>query len=235
MTPVIRSREIDAMIERQVRRWETARLSKPPPHLPVVALSRLPGARGDELAKALAAQLDYGLFDREIVDEIAREGGVAARLVAGLDERVRGVIDRYVTDVFRTRRFVESDYLEHVVRAIRTLSERGRVVIVGRGAPYLLAPREALRVLVVAPRTQRAARLAEERQLSPDRAPREFERAESERREFARYHFGVEQSDPELYDLVVNSGTMELQTAVDVVVRALERQFPVVAAAKAAG
>ncbi len=213
---------------RQMRRWElqhpAAGGSAHPS--PCVAISRLPGAGGAEVGQLVARWLDYGFFGEAIVDEIAREVGVDHWVVKGLDERVRNAIDRYLADTFTRRQFTENDYLWHVSRTIATLGRRGSAVIVGRGAPFLLGRNEALRVFLVAPRSQRIERYARVKALAPDRAEDALARAEARRSEFAEAQFGVRQDDPLLYDLVLNTASLGIEAAAGVVVDTLRKRFP---------
>lgn len=220
-------RGLDAMVGEQIRRWEVeTRRAAPPARRPCVALSRLPFSGGSTVAERVAERLGFGVFGKEIVEQIAREHGVAERLVVGCDERIRSAIDRFVTDAFRVGGFAESDYLRHVVRIVSTLGERGMAVIVGRGAPYVLPPERALRVLVVAPRGARADRLAASVGLDQKAAEARVAALDKERDQFVRQQFGVEQRDPELYDITVNTGTLSVEAAAEVVVEAYRRRFP---------
>ncbi len=215
-------------MDRQARRWEVERrASVPLPRSPCVALSRLPASGGAEVGRRVADWLDYGFFGREIVDQIAREQGVQRQLVAGLDEHVRGVIERYVADAFRSRPYTENDYLRHVVRTMATLGQRGMAVILGRGCAFCLPPEQALRVLVVAPASVRAERLARERGLSPEQAAERLAEEDRDHYEFLQRDFGVDYRDPALYDLVVNTATLGIDGAAALVVEALRRRFPV--------
>jgi cytidylate kinase len=221
------SRNLEDLVERQVRLWEAERqVHAPPPRGPCIALSRQPGAGAAELGRRVAELLDYGFFGIEIVDRIARELGVQRRLVEGLDERVSSGIERYVADAFRTRPFTETDYLRAVVRTIATLGERGRAVILGRGAPHILPPTRALRVLVVAPREARIARIARDEGLAPREAGEVVAQRDAERLRFLRHDFGVEADDPTLYDLAVNTETLGLEASASLVIDALRRRFP---------
>jgi cytidylate kinase len=220
-------RSLDALVEHQVRRWDIERRpGMPRPRGPCVALSRQPGSGGASLGRRIAEWLDYGFFGIEIVDQIAREQGIQRRLVTGLDEHLRGVIDRYVADAFRSRPFTEGDYLQHVVRTVATLGERGMAVILGRGAAFILPPEQALRVLVVAPTPARIERLVKARGLSTEEGVKRLEQEDDDRLAFLRHHFGVEADDPRLYDLVVNTGTFGIDAAAALVVEALRRRFP---------
>jgi len=223
MTP----HNLGVLIDRQMRRWDLqhatgASQTRPP----CVAISRLPHSGAAEIGRQVAERLDYGFFGRELVDHIASERGLQRQLVAGLDERIHGTIDRYVADAFRVRAFTESDYLRHVVRAIATLGNRGMAVILGRGAAFILSPARALRVFVVAPTAARIDRLAESRALSHEQAVEVLAEEDATRREFFRHQFGVVPDDPLHYDIVLNTGTLSIDAAVDVIIGALRCRFP---------
>ncbi len=212
---------LEELVERQVRRWEQQqRISVPPPTLSCVAISRLPHSGAAELAERVAKKLDFGLFGIEIVDSIARDRGIDRALVAALDERVRSTIDRYVLVGFHERRFSESQYLRSVVRTIVTLGERGMAVILGRGAPFVLDPAKALRVLVVAPLERRVEDLAERESLPFSEAKARLATEDKQRLNFLS-QFGVDPNDPSLYDLVVNTDSLGHDAAAALVVDAL--------------
>jgi cytidylate kinase len=107
-----------------------------------------------------------------------------------------------------------------------TLAERGGVVLLGRGSPIILRPERALRLLVVAPFETRVERLAAGRSISKEQASAIVKRADVERNEFLRHHFGVVQSDATLYDLSLNLGTLSLDAAERLVSEALHDRFP---------
>lgn len=216
------SRSIAEQIERQARRWRLMqRVLAPSPRPLCVALSRLPGSGAAELGRRVAEKLDYGFFGIELLDQIARERGVERHLLQGLDEHLRSAIERYVGDAFRRGAVTESDYLRHVVHAITALGERGGAVVLGRGAPFILPPERALRVLVIASREDRVARIAAERRLRGSEADRVLRELDAERRGFLRHHFKLDPDEAERYDLVVNTTSLGLDGAVELVLGAL--------------
>ena len=214
-------RSINELVERQGRRWQLERQRPTRPNAPCVALSRLPRSGGAELGQRVADKLEFGFFGIEIVERMARELGIQSQLVAMLDEHIRSSVERYVADSFRRRALTESVYLRQLMRTLATLGEGGHAVILGRGSPYVLRPERTLRVLVVAPRDYRIERLAEEAGLDAEAAEKRLELEDAERREFIEHHFGVNPDDPTLYDLVVNTETLGLDTASTLVVSAL--------------
>lgn len=219
------SHSLQKLVEIQGRRWAESQPLGAPRVRPSVAISRLHYSGAHDVGERVAARLDYGFFGREIVDEIAREEGVARELVAGLDEHVESAIERHVIDGFRHRKFTESDYLRGVAKLVSTVAHRGAAVILGRGSAFLVDPSQALRVLVVAPVEARRARMAELRKISLEEATERLRVEDQEREEFHRRSFHLEQSDPVHYDLVVNTGFLGRPAAASIIVEALHRRF----------
>jgi cytidylate kinase len=218
------SKRVDSLVSLQVRRWGS--IDRHEAVRPCVAIANLPGSGGGEVGRLAAEALGYGLFGREIVDEIAKRRNVSEELVRGLDQRVRSVIDRYVADSFGSRSFSEADYLTEVVRTVTTLGQRGMAVVVGRGSAFILRPEVALRVLVIAPRPFRIERWCKLHGLDAERAAQAVDAEDARRVEFVRHSFGARLDDPVHYDLVVNTGMLGFETAARAIVGVLRERFP---------
>jgi cytidylate kinase len=218
------SRRVDALVGHQLSIWEAA--GRPAQVPPCIAIASLPGAGGDEVGRLVASRLGYGLFGREIVDQIAQQRGVSAALMRGLDDQMRSLIERYVADVLGSRPFNETDFLREVVSAVTTLGRRGLAVIVGRGAAFILDPHSALRVLVAAPIAVRVERTAKQRGLESAHTEAMLREEDARRIEFVRHHFGARHDDPLCYDLVLNTGMLGLEAAANLVVEAHQTRFP---------
>lgn len=217
---------IGELVEVQARRWQKAHedsVQKAPK--PSIAVSRLPFSGATELAQKLGIRLDYGVFGREIVDEISAEEGVSKSLVAGLDEHVETKIERHILDGFRHRKFTESDYLRDAVRIVSTLGLRGHTIVLGRGGVCILPEENTLRVLVVASEEWRRERLAKIEGVSADEAADRLKHADNGRAEFWKQNFGVDHTDPRLYDVVVNAGSLSIDGAVELVEAAFKQRF----------
>ena len=220
-------RDIEVRVDHQIRCWELARrssVSEAP--LPCVALSRPLGAGAAELGQRVAELLGFSFFDREIVEWMAERTGHREQLIAGVDAHIRNTIDRFITDGFTHERFAESDYLRQLVRIMAILSERGGAVILGRGAQFILPPERALRALVVAPRADCVERLRKRQAISAAEAEEMVRQADASRREFLRYHFHREPNDPVDYDLCVNTSSLTLEAAAQLLLAAYHERFP---------
>ena len=217
-----RPRSIELLVDDQVRRWvmrpgeqrEKARGS-------VIAMSRLPGSRGDEVARRLSTVLHYDLFDREIIQEIARGVHMSERVVSDLDEKNRSPVSDWLVSFAQEFHLSTYEYLHRLRMVVRAIAGSGAAVIVGRGANVILGPSEALRVLVVAPREMRVATVAEQAGVSRADANRKIQAEEAERRAFLQKHFHTELGNPENFDLVVNTHVLGVEGAVETIKAAL--------------
>ena len=125
---------------------------------------------------------------------------------------------------------LSSPYLEGVTsEAVRSLirdtieetANQGNVVIVSHAASLALSDRRnVLRVLVTASPETRARRLSETRTVDLKDARRTIKDADSARANYLRRFYGVEAELPTHYDLVVNTDTMSVEQAADLVAQA---------------
>ena len=172
-------------------------------------------------------RLDWQVFDKEIVDAIAQEAHVRRELIESLDERDRATIQDAVAQLIRPPSLKTAGYLAHLREIVLTLGHQGDVVIVGRGAEYILPSQFGLRVRMVAPVEVRVRRIASEEDLSLKAARAEVERSDRERRALARRHFKQDISDPLNQDLTVNTAELTVEAATEVVLAAVQRKLAV--------
>src|SRR5918997_2225892 len=165
----------------------------------LITISRQYGAGGSAAAARIAEQLGWRGVDNELVERVAARAGLTAEDVATREERGPTFIERLAqTIVAATPGLVvppeadgtvglgEADLVRITERVVEEMAQDGRVVMVGRAAPAVLArTRDALHVRLVAPRDHRIRVAAERLGVSPDQAARTMDDADKMR---ARYH-----------------------------------------------
>jgi hypothetical protein len=104
-----------------------------------IAVNRQAGSRGADIARLAGARLGWPVYDHELLERIAAEKGLHARLVEQLDERrlswVEGIIVAYASAGGR-----EGAYLQALLQLFGSLGKMGHCIIVGRGAAHALPP-----------------------------------------------------------------------------------------------
>jgi len=111
------------------------------------------------------------------------------------------------------------DYVRMVDMVLLNMAEEGNVLIVGRGSQVVLREKlEALHVQVVAPLASRKEKLMRQQGLTQAEATRRLLASDQARAEYLRRYHSVNWLDPQLYDIVINTGRISISTAVQLVV-----------------
>ena len=172
-----RAYDLRAERERRAGRGKEGNLS----YGPYLLISREKGAGGSAVAQLAGKRLGWQVFDKEIVDAIAERAQVRRELIESLDERARATIQDAIGQWLRPQPMGTSGYLAHWREILLTLGHQGDVVIVGRGAQYVLPSQFGLQVRMVAPVEVRVRRIASRENVSLKAARVEVERSDRER------------------------------------------------------
>lgn len=197
----------------------TSPAKKEPPAI-TIALSREAGSRGAEIAQAVGAQLNWPVYDHELLNRIAEEKGLSKRLVEYLDERSVSWLEDSIRSFCTKEGNREGSYLRGLLGLLASLGKAGHCVIVGRGAAQVLPAESTLSVRVVAPRPGRIATVQKRMGITAGEAERWVDSRDRERHRFVREHFHVGPDDPVAYDLILNSRRLSTEECAAVIVQA---------------
>ncbi len=185
-----------------------------------ITLSMEPGSGGRIIAEKIAGRLGFDLFHREIIKAIARSSRMSDWVIDTVEkERLSGLED-FLSSLIRKKYFHPGSYHHHLCRVIGTIARHGRVVIIGRGANFILPAAERLAVRIIAPLETRIRSVAREYGCTLEVAEKRVRQRQARRREYIRQAFHREIDDPHYYDLVINTGQLTLETAADAILAA---------------
>ena len=218
-----RAYDIRAERERRAGRGKEGNLS----YGPYLLISREKGAGGSAVAQLAGKRFGWQVFDKEIVDAIAERAKVRRELVESLDELDRATIKDAIGELLHPQPIGTPGYLANLHEVLLTLGHQGDVVIVGRGAQYVLPSQFGLRVRMVAPVEVRVRRIASRENLSLKAARVEVERSDRDRTTLARRQYGQNARDPLNQDVTINTAELTVEAATEVVVTALQRKLAV--------
>lgn len=202
-----------------------------------ITISRTYGSGGGEIAARLAHRLNWQLIDHQIVAEVAHRLGITAEEAEAHDERVEGFIARVLNSMQLSSpellntipvsavpsALQEDAYREALHYVVETAANAGHAVIVGRGAQVLLANRrDVLHVRVVAPLPERIIYVARREGLNEADARARIQLKDRDRLRYLQTQYHIDPDDPLLYDLVINTAVLDLDTAVGLICSALE-------------
>jgi cytidylate kinase len=214
-----KKRSIIKIVEEQVKKWQIMKVKekKEAIVLPVITISREPGSGGRIVATELGKKLGLDVFHQEIINEMAESAQVSSRILKTLDEKGLSVLEEWITSLVDNQHLWPDQYLRHLMKVIGTIGKHGSAVIVGRGANFVLPSEGRIRVRIIAPLDLRVESVSSNFGVSAEEAKRRIIRTESERRAFIRKYFNADITDPINYDLVLNTGTLSIEAAANVI------------------
>ena len=203
-----------------------------------ITISREYGSGGGEVAARLAKHLGWRLIDHEVVVRVARELGVSEADVEVHDERAESLFARILTSMqsIQPPVYVESstspillananDYRAALHKVVMAAVEAGNVVIVGRASQIQLAQRrDVLHVRIVASLERRVHYVMSREGLDQETARSRIQSKDRDRARYLQVEYQRDPTDAHLYDLVVNTDVLDLDSTVDLINFALERK-----------
>jgi cytidylate kinase len=120
------------------------------------------------------------------------------------------------------------EYVRIVGMVILRIASERNVLIVGRASQVVLKDDPtALHLQVVAPMPRRLERLMRIHGIDQSKATQWIASSDRARSEYLRRYYNVGWNDPQLYDLVLNTGRLSIQTCVQLVAMAqVQRMLP---------
>lgn len=181
-----------------------------------ITVEREYGSQGAEFASQLAAWLGWELLDSKLVDAVAQKAKVPPDVAQVYDEKIDpwyfrygrafwyGSVERLSSS--EEARFDSERSIELLRETLRAAADRGRCVIVGRGAPSALANVPgAFHIFVYASLARKVKWMA---QKFPDKAAsaeQDILAVNDRRSAYIRRFYGHDWENPHLYHLMLNS------------------------------
>jgi cytidylate kinase len=141
--------------------------------------------------------------------------------VRALDELAPSVVQDWLLPLREEYYAPQEAYLDHLAKLIEAIGRAGESILVGRGAGFMLPRETTLSIRVVAPLKVRAQRLAERMGVSPRTARRAARELDRRRAQFDRTMHRANPSDPHNFDLVLDTESLGLDLAAEVVMSAV--------------
>lgn len=215
---------IEEFVKRQVEKWQKLYAGDDKTKkakIPVIALCMEPGSGGCLIAEKISQRLGFDFFHRDIIHKIAESARISTTVVESLEkERLSGVQD-FISSLVKDQYIHPSIYLDHLMQVIGTIGKQGRAVVVGRGANFIMPSNDRFAVRVIAPVEIRIKNVAKRFGVPTDTAKRRVLVRENRRRAFIRQSFNADICDPIHYDMIVNTGHLSIDAAVESVIGAV--------------
>ena len=188
---------------------------------PCLLVSRELGAGGSQIATKVAKRLGWGHLDKDIIETLASQYGTPRVVLDVVDEKHVGWFADLLNGWIEGNGFSQLSYVNRLGRLFNAVARRGEVVIVGRGAKFLLPKSAGFSVRIIAPMEFRVEQIILRQGVTAREARGLIQRSDADRKAFIKRYFHRDVTDPHLYDLVVNIKHVTPDLAVQLICQAI--------------
>lgn len=186
----------------------------------IITISREYGSGGRAIGEAVAKELGYLYYDKNIIAEVAKETGFDAGYIQSNAELApkKGLFAYSFVGRDITGRSIEDVVYEAQQKVILDIAEKGPCVIVGRNADYILRNRDdVLNVYIHGNIDDKIRRICSLYKLKEEEAQKQIH--EVDKRRAANYHFYTEKiwGMSQNYDLCLNSSQLGYEKCIKLI------------------
>ncbi|MCA9102813.1 MAG: cytidylate kinase-like family protein [Pirellulales bacterium] len=216
----LRSPKIARRIQSKIDRGEIKELVGP-----FITISREAGAGAGVIAERLAERLGWDVLDRQVLSYMADHFDRPQHMLHVVDETAAHWIHDVLRCWFDPKRVTHQKYVTNLGKFVTLAGCHGKVIFVGRGAQFILPAGRGVTIRAVASRAFRVAEMAQRHDVPRAAAEKLVDEIDKGRRDFIRRHFHRDPDDPHLYDLVVNTETLGVDTTVDLIEKVCRERY----------
>ncbi len=177
----------------------------------IITISRGSYSRGKEVAERVAQALGYECISRDVLIEASEQFNIPEiKLVRAIHD-APSLLDRFGHGRERYVAYIRAALLKHV--------QNDNVVYHGlAGHFFLMGIPHVLKVRIIADIEDRIKEEMKRENISAETARYVLKKDDDERRKWGLKLYGIDTSDPSLYDMVLHIKTMKVEDAVKILV-----------------
>jgi cytidylate kinase len=185
-----------------------------------VALSREAGSRGGSVAQRAGAKLGWQVYSQELLEYIAQEGNFRQELVENLSPEASAWVEEHLDRLLKAQDLSRNPSIVELARIVLSLGTQGDVILLGRGAGFILPAQTTLHVRMIAPQADRIAYMSQWLRMTEEEAAEQVSTRDQRRAEFIATHFHRKPSDIYHYDLLLNSSLLGEELCAELIAQA---------------
>lgn len=190
----------------------------------IVAIGREYGSGGHVIGEHIAQRLNLPLYDRNLLQEIAKEKNWDHTRLEQYDERPRRRL--FSRSVAGHTSSPEENIANMQFDFLRKKAEEGNsFVVIGRCAEGILKGTDGLiSIFIMGDKEAKIARIMELFQLTREQAESKIQRHDYSRRSYHNSHCDLKWGDSRNYDLCINSSRLGLDETTDIIAEYVTRR-----------
>lgn len=197
----------------------------------IITISRQCGSGGHTIGQLVAEKLGIPLYDKKILEEVAKRSGLAedvietegeystSSLLFGIAMGIYNGWDATQRENMPLREQINAYQTEF----IREVAEKGVCVIVGRCEDYVLRERtDCINVYIYGKEDDRVKRVIEEHRVSDFEAEMHVKKRDKKRAAHYKYITDQEWGDMKNYNLCLDSSKLGIEKCVELILNCVE-------------
>lgn len=196
----------------------------------VITVTSEAGSGGRIIAKILGIKLKIPVYDKELVDLIAQEGGFTKRFVQAHNEILyRSTAEAFIQNNFSIENFHSKSYTrlyEAQERVISKLAERQNCIIVGHCSNFILKNnKNVMNILITADMKNRITYISEKYGLNRHDSQKKIRRQDHNTWEFYLHFTNQDWKDSGNYHLCLNSSLFGYEETADIIEDIVKKNY----------
>lgn len=196
----------------------------------VITVTSEAGSGGRIIAKILGIKLKIPVYDKELVDLIAQEGGFTKRFVQAHNEILyRSTAEAFIQNNLSVENFHSKSYTrlyEAQERVISKLAERQNCIIVGHCSNFILKNnKNVMNILITADMKNRITYISEKYGLNRHDSQKKIRRQDHNTWEFYLHFTNQDWKDSGNYHLCLNSSLFGYEETADIIEDIVKKNY----------
>jgi len=177
----------------------------------LITIGREEGSGGRAVAEALGKDLNIPVFDKNMIERIAKEHGYDEDVLSSEDEKLTNPFFEPYTKYGMDTALSEKLFIMES-KIIREEAEKGSAIFIGRCADDVLSEfPDLLNVFIFAPKADRIRRVAASEGFTAEEAERQIKRIDKQRRAYYQFYTDRKWGMSDGMDLMLNSSSLTLE------------------------
>ncbi len=176
----------------------------------IITISRGSYSNGKEVAEKVAQKLGYQCYAREVILEASKEFNIPEIKLVNAVHDAPSILERFS--------YGKEKFITYFQSALLKCLQRDNVVYHGlAGHFYVRGVSHVLKVRIIAEMKDRIQIVMDREKISYESALALIKKDDIERRKWSQHLYGIDTSDPILYDLVIRVRNMTVDDVADVI------------------
>lgn len=196
----------------------------------IYAIGREFGSGGREVGEKLAAKLGIKLYDKELLQQAAKDSGFCEEIFENHDEKPTNsflyslVMDTYSVSGYSAAPFLDMP-LNHKVflaqfETIKKIAEKESCVIVGRCADYALSDNpDCINIFIHADLDVRIKNVSRNLNITENKARDIINKTDKQRASYYNYYTSKKWGDSKSYNLSLDAGKLGTDNCVEMILK----------------